>query len=353
MSKLRLSEKWFQRGLWLVALLFAGFLIGLGRLVVNDLPRVVPPESVESFMDQAKAAEAQQLLAKDEAANDENEKLLDAANEKLERAQQNTHDARETFDNWVAARTATGQSSQDAEVLRRTRQLDALKAKEQACQDEVNKIQRQRNELAGVQRQHQVMMEQMQTEAQTRYIREMRRVELRVFLMRLAFTLPLLLIAGFLFLKARKSSQWPFVWGFIFFALYTFFVELVPYLPSYGGYVRYIVGILLTVLIGNYAIRALRRYLEQQKQVEQLPEEERRKDLSYDIAQTRLAKHICPACERPFDTADTQANYCMHCGLLAYVQCSGCGTRQTAFSHYCRACGTRKEEPRKERPQGA
>ena len=29
MSKaLRLSEKWFQRGLWLVALVFAGFLIG-------------------------------------------------------------------------------------------------------------------------------------------------------------------------------------------------------------------------------------------------------------------------------------------------------------------------------------
>ena len=31
MSKsLRLSEKWFRRGLWLVAFVFAGFLIGLG-----------------------------------------------------------------------------------------------------------------------------------------------------------------------------------------------------------------------------------------------------------------------------------------------------------------------------------
>jgi hypothetical protein len=41
MSKsLRLSEKWFRRGLWLVAVVFAGFLIGLGSTLVGDLPQV-------------------------------------------------------------------------------------------------------------------------------------------------------------------------------------------------------------------------------------------------------------------------------------------------------------------------
>jgi hypothetical protein len=41
MSKsLRLSEKWFNRGLWLITLVFASFLIGLGNVIVGDLPQV-------------------------------------------------------------------------------------------------------------------------------------------------------------------------------------------------------------------------------------------------------------------------------------------------------------------------
>ena len=51
MSKaLRLPEKWFRRGLWLVAVVFASFLIGLGGLVVGDLPQVESPRTVEDFI---------------------------------------------------------------------------------------------------------------------------------------------------------------------------------------------------------------------------------------------------------------------------------------------------------------
>src|SRR3546814_18149489 len=58
MSKvLRLSEKWFRRGLWLVALVFAGFLIGLGGTIVGDLPKVETPLHIDDFLDHARALE--------------------------------------------------------------------------------------------------------------------------------------------------------------------------------------------------------------------------------------------------------------------------------------------------------
>ena len=54
MSKsLRLTEKWMQRGLWGVALVFASFLIGLGGTLVGDLPQVEQPLTVDGFMDRA------------------------------------------------------------------------------------------------------------------------------------------------------------------------------------------------------------------------------------------------------------------------------------------------------------
>jgi hypothetical protein len=169
---------------------------------------------------------------------------------------------------------------------------------------------------------------------------EARRVELRVFLYRLALTLPLLVAAGWLLRTKRHSTWWPFVWGFILFAGFAFFVELVPYLPSYGGYVRYLVGIALTVLIGRQAIVSLQRYLERQKAAEAMPDQQRRETLQYDVALARLAKSVCPGCERKVDLKDPAIDFCPHCGIGLYDHCGSCSTRKNAFSRFCHACGT-------------
>jgi len=174
---------------------------------------------------------------------------------------------------------------------------------------------------------------------------EQRKVELRVFLYRLLLTLPLLAIAAWLFVKKRKGTYWPFVWGFIIFAGFAFFVELVPYLPSYGGYVRYIVGIVLTAVIGRYAILALNRYLEKQKAAELLPDAQRREELSYDVALARLAKGVCPGCERPVDLKNTEIDFCPHCGIGLHDHCHACNTRKSAFAKFCHACGATSSKP--------
>ncbi len=340
MSKsLRLSEKWFNRGLWLLALVFASFLIGLGGTVVDDLPQVERGLTLEQFMDPVATAQARGDLQKAQQASEGAATALEQARLQAQVAAKASQSARETFDNWLATRHATQQPEQDPELIARTRALDQLKDRERAVQAQVDR----QDQIALDARQAadaaQRRIDALESDAQERYAGAQRKAELRVFGYRLALTLPLLIVAGWLFAKKRKSAYWPFVWGFIFFALFAFFVELVPYLPSYGGYVRYAVGIVVTVLVGRYAVQALQRYRERQQLVEQQPDTVRRDELSYDAALARLAKGVCPGCERPVDLKNPAIDFCPHCGIGLNDRCGRCHTRKSAFAPFCHACG--------------
>ncbi|WP_309681042.1 zinc ribbon domain-containing protein [Polaromonas sp.] len=341
MSKtLRLTEKWMQRGLWLVALVFAGFLIGLGGTVVGDLPRVEKQLSLDDFMDAAPSGAVRSAIKNAELAGRNADAALAQAQLKRRAAQADSAAARETFNNWLATRGATQLAGQDPELVARTRALDGLKDKERAAGVAVEAQQQAALDAAQSLTRERRKLGEMEQAAQQQLNAEYRRVELRVFLYRLALTLPLLVVAGWLFAKKRKSTYWPFVWGFILFAVFAFFVELVPYLPSYGGYVRYLVGIVVTALVGRQAIVSLNRYLEKQKLAEQLPDAQRREELSYDTALARLSKSVCPGCERPVDLKNTAIDFCPHCGIGLFDHCHQCSARKSAFAKFCHACGT-------------
>ena len=337
---LRLTEKWMQRALWLVAFIFAAFLIGLGSLIVAVVQDVEEPLTAVQYMDPAASAKANaEMQTARERVERANERMEQAV-QKHSVAQSNTASARNTFDNWLATRQATARPDQDQELIKRTEALDALAVEE-------------RKALAAVEAEEQVKLDASQAfdranarwealmqPAQARLAEEMRARELREFLYRLMLTLPLLLIAVWLFKHKRKSRDWPFAWGFIIFALFTFFFELVPYLPSYGGFVRYVVGIILTIVAGRYAIVWLQLYLERQKQAEALPDAERRQGMRYDVALARMDKSVCPGCERPINLKDEKLDFCPHCGIGLFNRCTGCATRKSAFSRFCYACGT-------------
>jgi hypothetical protein len=341
MSKgLRLTEQWMQRALWLVAFAFAWFLIGLGGKIVDNLWDVEQPLTLEQFMDRSQVAT---LRAEQEAARARREVAqlhLEQASQQHEVARANTRSARETFDNWLATRRATARPDQDPELIERTRGLDKLERDERTALAAVQAEQQALLDADQAWQRAQSRWERMEKPAREAYAQASTSKELRVFLYRLALTLPLLVLAGWLFARKRQGQYWPFVWGFIFFALFAFFFELVPYLPSYGGYVRYAVGIAVTVLVGRYAIVSLQRYLARQKEAEALPDVQRRQTLRYDAALARLGKGVCPGCERTVDLKDTGLDFCPHCGIGLFDRCGCCTSRKNAFARFCFACGT-------------
>ena len=341
MSKgLRLTQKWMQRGLWLVAFLFAGFLIGLGGKLVHNMWELEAPVTLEQFIDPVKGPQVREAAAKAEHNAALAVERRDQAHQRLGVAASNGQVARQSFNNWIAARHATERPEQDRELIARTHALDAVQAEERKAKAAVEAEEQALLDATQASTHAEAARAELEKPAALAAYKAQWQRELRVFLYRLALTLPLLLIAAWLFVNKRKGHYWPFVWGFIFFAGFAFFVELVPYLPSYGGYVRYIVGIILTVVIGRYAILALQRYLERQKLMEAMPDLQRRETLRYDVAHARLAKSVCPGCERPVDLSDKALDFCPHCGIGLFDRCTTCKTRKGAFARFGFSCGT-------------
>jgi hypothetical protein len=149
-------------GLWIVAFVFASFLIGLGGTVVENLPKVEHRVTLEDFIDKQAAAA---LRAELRALQEERQVAQDAHDQaqlKLNAARANSAAARDTFSNWLATRQVTKRPEQDVELIERTQALDELKILE-------------RKALADVERQQQRLLDSRQSEERAQ--RDMRELE--------------------------------------------------------------------------------------------------------------------------------------------------------------------------------
>ncbi|MGV3710798.1 MAG: zinc ribbon domain-containing protein [Gemmatimonas sp.] len=341
---LRVPERLFALAMWAISFAFAYFLTALGGKVIGELPGVDQSVTIESHIAPEALANVRAARLSLTAQEQSAQRAVALVTPRLTAAQNEYRSARETFDTWISTRTATTDPAQDPEVLRRQRVVDLAKANETEIQAELDRLNAMQAQYQQTSDSLYAADAQLREEARPAFERQLFVKELTVFGIRLLITLPLVVIAVWLALRKRKHQYWPLARGFVLFALFVFFFELLPYLPSYGGFVRNGVGVVLTVVVAVFGIRSMRRYLAERQAKEQQSAQERQRSLGYEDAIKKMSGGVCPGCERAIaGGAQSPSNFCVHCGLNLFDNCAACGTRKNAYFQYCPTCGVETE----------
>ncbi|OGP88939.1 MAG: hypothetical protein A2031_03435 [Deltaproteobacteria bacterium RBG_19FT_COMBO_43_11] len=319
------------------------FLSSLGDKFLGDITKIFKAPAEKEFL----SKEALDSITK---KIDDTKLEINNLNEEKDRlsrtllsANANYKSEKELFDAWIKTRKTLGSPGQDTQVLARIKIMDEMRM----IRDKWNAKLTEINLLIDKARIDQAKLEQnkqdLHKKANDKYRQALRWYTLKIFLLRLLFALPILILGVYLVMKFRKSKYNALVWGYALFALYVFFIGLVPYLPSYGGYVRYSVGIIITVVIGYYVIKQLSAYTERKREELSKSTQERAKEIKYDTAAKAFLAQTCPSCERNFiivqNTTDKDPNFCIHCGLKLFGKCSKCNQRNFVHFPFCSACG--------------
>jgi predicted RNA-binding Zn-ribbon protein involved in translation (DUF1610 family) len=339
-----------------ISVILCAFLILLSNNIINDLDRVVRQPTVDGFEDKAAMSRVQHSL-------DSSKSLLENLNAKkgsiektITAARENYQNEKQSFDNWIQTRKTLGSPDKDQEVTDRARKLDEYYKVEQDWRSQLGSVQNEIDAREKAIDQKETAIAHERNLAEDRFEKEQRVYELRVFLFRLLFVGPVLALGIFFFIRYRKSKFWPLYLGFSLFSLYAFFFGLLPYLPSYGGYVRNTVGIMMSVGLGYYAIKRIRQYIEEKKQELKTSTEVRATRIQQETAEKALENHFCPSCGKDFIIKKWEmpmpasgepgkdvyvTKFCRHCGLELFKNCTSCSTRNFAHLPFCSSCGTK------------
>ncbi|MEP3345392.1 MAG: hypothetical protein ABJN34_11130 [Litoreibacter sp.] len=349
MKAVRRPLFWYKLSMWLMSFVIAGLLIQLGGKIMSDVPTAGKRISHVEFVETDKLDAVEVKIAGLETQQRVNEDAIEDARFRVDSFALDYKVQRDSFERWLRTRTAIGSSDQDPEVIKRVEAIERIKLEERTAAREIQELERTSQELRDQLSELHGERAQIHNDADAPYEAARKFEVLKVFLLRLALTLPLLLISAWMIAKKWRSTYWPIYRSFILFSLFAFFVELVPYLPSYGGYVRYIVGITMALIFAHFTIKKMTAYLKNKKSEEQRPETEKRKLIEYETAVKKISSGVCPSCDRGFGAKKKRAkgaaedapqvDYCVHCGFCLFSECTNCGTRENSFYKFCGTCG--------------
>jgi hypothetical protein len=339
---------------YIIAIVLCGFLISLSGKLIDDVDEWKERPTVEQFQNAdfltLKNFEIEKIDLK---INLKGEKKSSIENT-IKVVNSNYVNAKKSFDNWLEARKTVGSPKEDKEVLNRANELDKYYKSQQEWKKELAEITNEINLLTKNKNKIEELIDEEKDSAYGEREKAIRKYDLKVFLIRLLFISPILLLGIFFIIKFRKHKYWPLFLGFVLFSFYAFFFGLVPYLPSYGGYIRYTVGIILSVLFGVYAINKIRAFIEQKKNELKISTTERSKKVQTETAEKALDNHMCPSCGKDFivkkwdksagkkDKAATYGivtNFCRFCGLELFKKCNTCDSENFAHLPFCSNCG--------------
>ncbi|MFT5892166.1 MAG: hypothetical protein ACI9Y7_002276 [Dokdonia sp.] len=338
---------------YVISFLLAIFLIGMANRIIWDIDGVDKRPYVADFEIKTDIKKYRVLRESIQDSIQGKRDTQEGIQLSINLVQNALDEQQASFKTWVSTRNATQSSRVNTEIQQRNYILDSLRTSLKTLKSEKLLVESAIDGFRTEKKKHVTAIGEERSKARVLHLTAERAYDLQIFISRLLFVIPVLLVGIWMLLKKRKDSYWPLFRGFVFFAFYGFFIGLVPYLPSYGGYVRYAIGILLSIVLGIYAIKHLKAFVKRKKEELQLSSTERSKKIKNEVAEKALENHMCPSCGKDylineiFQSGKRKhrsgtlkvTTYCRHCGLQLFKNCNTCDTKNYAHLPHCYSCG--------------
>jgi len=358
MSTKRSQGPWLYRFFVHLLTLFLGILsFWLLGFVLNDISHLPGPE-YQTLEEKMLAPELKQEKDQLEKQLEEVGLNIEVQQERQKNVRDSTQNAQTTmnqlleFQRLSLEKSVTPTEQEQLALAESQKQFLVNQTRYQQLNEEVSQLQEQRQELERKQRQNQTQLEEANIPIREEFDRLQRRHDYQLAAIKLAVLLPLLIIAGILFLKNRESVYLPLITAVGIAITIKVMVVMHEHFPT--RYFKYVLILALIVIVTRALISLVRMIAFPKREflLKQYRE-------SYEA-------HLCPICEYPIRRGPLKYLYwtrrtinklkvsspggveqdapysCPSCGTRLFEECESCHQVRHSLLTNCEHCGTVK-----------